>query len=497
DRQGYRQWDRTYGGSDADQLFSLQQTQDQGFILGSASASNHSVDKSQDSKGGFDYWVIRLGSPPAAGLPVAHIAGDSVICSQPIQLTATSNGLIRSYRWNTGATTASISVGQPGTYTVVLTFAGGVTATAQQVVTAFPTTLRIQGDTLLCPGSSGRLTARAAGALAYEWSTGEHTSTIAITQPGTYTVTASYTGSCTSTRQIQVSALSLRIAGASELCTGTPTTLTAQTIGASSFAWSTGATTPTITVTQPGTYQVEVRFTNGCVLSASHTLTQPRATIRGDSLLCAGHSGQLMAVAPGATAFRWSTGTTTAAVTITQPGLYTVLITYSSGCQRSLSQRVEMEPPIGAFSLGADTTICEGAALLLRAPLRPLAGLTYRWSTGATTPTLLVQQAGEYSVQLSTACETHTATRRLLMRPCLTIPNVITPNADRLNDCFVIQGLTGEWTLTLYSRWGQQVYTTAAYHNDWGATATAGTYYYILSQPNSSSSYKGWLEVIR
>lgn len=58
--QGQKQWDKTYGGSDNDQLYSLQQTADAGYILGGSSASNISGDKSENSKGNDDYWVVKI-----------------------------------------------------------------------------------------------------------------------------------------------------------------------------------------------------------------------------------------------------------------------------------------------------------------------------------------------------------------------------------------------------------------------------------------------------
>ncbi len=53
-------WDKTFGGSGEDQLVSLQQTSDGGYILGGSSNSNIGIDKSQASKGGGDFWVIKL-----------------------------------------------------------------------------------------------------------------------------------------------------------------------------------------------------------------------------------------------------------------------------------------------------------------------------------------------------------------------------------------------------------------------------------------------------
>ncbi len=53
-------WDKTIGGSSTDQLRSLIQTSDGGFLLGGYSTSNVSSEKSEDCKGGYDYWVIKL-----------------------------------------------------------------------------------------------------------------------------------------------------------------------------------------------------------------------------------------------------------------------------------------------------------------------------------------------------------------------------------------------------------------------------------------------------
>lgn len=54
------EWQNTIGGSDADELRSIKQTIDGGYILGGYSYSDISGDKTEDSNGLFDYWVIKL-----------------------------------------------------------------------------------------------------------------------------------------------------------------------------------------------------------------------------------------------------------------------------------------------------------------------------------------------------------------------------------------------------------------------------------------------------
>ncbi len=62
---GNIQWQNTIGGSSEDQFYSLHQTADGGFILGGFSNSNISGDKSENSLGAFDYWVLKLNATGA------------------------------------------------------------------------------------------------------------------------------------------------------------------------------------------------------------------------------------------------------------------------------------------------------------------------------------------------------------------------------------------------------------------------------------------------
>ncbi|KAA9327254.1 hypothetical protein F0P96_18660 [Hymenobacter busanensis] len=137
--------------------------------------------------------------------------------------------------------------------------------------------------------------------------------------------------------------------------------------------------------------------------------------IAGPALLCAG-AAAVLAAPPGARAYRWNTGDTTATLAVGQAGRYTVVCTFADGTVLTLQHEVAGAAAPAPFFLGADTTLCAGDALVLRGPASA-PGLSYRWSDGSEGPTLRVQQAGEYTLRVATACGSTTARRRVADGP--------------------------------------------------------------------------------
>ncbi|WP_197464055.1 T9SS type A sorting domain-containing protein [Rufibacter sp. DG15C] len=55
-----KEWDKTYGGTEDDQLEIVRHTSDGGYILGGSSFSGISGDKTKPSRGSLDFWVVKV-----------------------------------------------------------------------------------------------------------------------------------------------------------------------------------------------------------------------------------------------------------------------------------------------------------------------------------------------------------------------------------------------------------------------------------------------------
>ncbi|WP_286920781.1 T9SS type A sorting domain-containing protein [Flavobacterium sp. UBA4197] len=60
DAKGNEQWQRTIGGSGQEQLACISPTKDGGYIVGGSSSSGKSGDKTEAGQGNLDYWIVKL-----------------------------------------------------------------------------------------------------------------------------------------------------------------------------------------------------------------------------------------------------------------------------------------------------------------------------------------------------------------------------------------------------------------------------------------------------
>ena len=244
------------------------------------STSTGQVDLSASTPGSYVVTYTAPSSETATtsisidSIPVVSAGADVAICTGNSTVLTASGAT--TYSWSTGQTGASITVDPTTNTTYTVTgFNGACSATDSVDVTVNPLpSVSISGTLTYCVGASTTLDA---GSFAsYSWSSGETTQTISATA-GNYTVTVTDSNGCSNTSaQVTVSELALptvAISGTLSYCAGSNTTLTA-TAGLSSYLWSSGETTQSITATA-GSYTVTGTDANGCsTTSSSVTVTE-------------------------------------------------------------------------------------------------------------------------------------------------------------------------------------------------------------------------------
>lgn len=179
--------------------------------------------------------------------------------------------------------------------------------------------------------------------------------------------------------------------------------------GPFSYLWSNGATTASLFADSTNNYSVTVTE-NGCSGTDNVNITllsfpDPQTIIPIDSLNVCNNENFAISAVPGFASYLWSNGATSASISPTTSGIYSVTVTTQDGCTGS-DQAVLIVRQAPAIDLGPNRTIC-GSNLVL-GPRRPLPGETYLWSTGAITPFITITQSGTYSVTVSGAngCQT-------------------------------------------------------------------------------------------
>lgn len=307
--------------------------------------------------------------------------------------------------WSTGDTTNSIWVTQPGVYYTSIANPPLCFAFSALIYVSFTNPnalLSASGPTALCPGDSVVLSATPGAS--YLWSNGATTQSITVFNPGSYHCTVSYGGSCSditdtiSVTTLSGQAISIAASGPTSICQGNTLTLTASV---PTVSWSTGATTQSITVSTAGTYSVTPTAAGFCPSSTSvsvNVLPNPVVTINGNSSICQGASAVLSTSSPFSQ-YSWSGGQTSATISVSNSGNYSVTVTNASGCTATSNFNLTVQPnPIPVIA--GDPDFCLGSSSTLTVPS---AYTSYQWSTGSNTSSTNVSLPGTYTVTVTDA----------------------------------------------------------------------------------------------
>ncbi len=320
-------------------------------------------------------------------------------CNGLAELSATPG--FPTYVWSNGGSTPSITVNQPGSYTVTVTGASGCTTTASvnATVPAAPQA-SITGDPVICEGASSILSATP-GFANYLWNNGQTGPSISVNSTGTYFVTVTNSFACTATSSFNVTeqpAPVPQITGPTQICAGGTAVFTATGGPFANYLWSNGSLASAISVSAPGGYGLTVTDGNGCTSTASVDLAVGNSLNITPTELPFQCNGEIILDAgAGFQSYAWSNGNSTQLVTVTSNGNFTVTVTDATGCTGSASAFVNI-PAQPQATISGPAQICEGESAALTAS----AGFAnYLWSNGQQNPGIVATIAGTYDVTVT------------------------------------------------------------------------------------------------
>lgn len=186
--------------------------------------------------------------------------------------------------------------------------------------------------------------------------------------------------------------------------------------------------------------------------------------------------------------YLWNTGSTDNRITTSGFADYWLELE-QNGCK--IRDTISVIPrPKPVVYLGPDTSVCRNKPVVLTTGNQTFD--TYLWSTGETSPSILVTQIGTYHIAVTqSGCE---AADTIVVRAgdCdVYIPSAFTPNNDNLNDDFgVVENTTLQYySMQIFSKWGQLIFNSNDVTRKWDGTYKGkkmpnGSYVWILNYTN-------------
>jgi gliding motility-associated-like protein len=367
--------------------------------------------------------------------PKIDLGSNHILCTgENLELNAsTQNG---HYTWQLNGITLPDSAGQlpvqspGGQYVSIVNVPGcGLYKDTVSITFSQPNApaFSLGPDTLLCPNQIDTLKAVAAGATAYDWSTGATDSLIAVTQPGMYWAFVTINNQCQVVDSVEVSYRDDEKLDFHDtaICQGTSLVLNAD-FGVGQYNWQS---------------------------------TPPQ---RNDQ----NQTGQ-------------------ATYYVYNPGKYYVTATVGQ-CVYTDSLTVTFNDSL-RVQLTQDTSICKGEDFLLQISGN---ANNYTWQDGSSGAQYRVSASGIYQVIAQNGCGSDTLSAKVDFVACschVELPNAFTPNGDGHNDIFRALHACdiGTFHLMIYDRYGGLVFQTRDPSGAWdgtfaGAKLPSGNFVWML-----------------
>lgn len=311
--------------------------------------------------------------------------------------------LFESYEWSTGDTTTTVQATVGELYTLTVTNANGcqtsTTFTAQSISTK---AANILDEGLIVCGEESTILQLDDTFETYLWSDNSTNPTLSITAGGTYSVTVTDENGCTTSDSIMVQGVDepqITIDYPDHACVGDAVSLVPDQ-NFETYVWSDGTLTAINVVTQTGDYILTATAANGCVAQDTFPIrfTEiPAPQITGDTVICDGAMATIEVADSAYSTTIWSTLEEGLSITVSQAGIYEVLVVDTFGCRGVDSILIEAGVSPEAEYID-ELEFCEGSSTTLALESNHNA---YVWPDGSTGSTLAVNQAGVYAVTVS------------------------------------------------------------------------------------------------
>ncbi len=408
--------------------------------------------------------------------PTVELPADMTICEGSELVISTAADPTFSYSW-TGISSdeSSITVTTDGTYSVTVTDANSCTASDEIIIDTKPTPVFSLGeDQTICEGQTATISASEVYPN-FTWSVANNGSSIlTTTDPGIVWAEVVLDG-CPYRDSVEITVQAypiVELGNDTTICAGDQISLDAAYPDAE-YIWSTGETTPTISLTGSGTYSVDVSILGCSVNDRINIMTKeiPDFSLQEDETICEGESFDLMIENPGRWDISWSTGETTDVINISETGTYSVTATID-GCEASDEFALSVQP-LPTFDLGDDFSKCEDLTAILTIDRQDVDVI---WQDGTIGNSIIAENPGTYTAIATTnlGCEFTdevTIENRECVEFAIYVPNAFSPNDDGRNDEFIATVAEGifiqEFDIQVFDKWGNKVFESSDINQGW------------------------------
>ena len=424
---------------------------------------------------------------------IPKLQKDTTICEKTSLVVGTST-TGDAYLWNTGQTTKSITLTQPGLYWIELT-----KSTCKWrdsiVLSVDRTKVQISGDTLYCSDEQFSRDLKATpGLKQYRWNTGATTPNITVSQSGVFVVTGTTVNGCVSIDTAYINRYSPVVISLRDtiVCPGVPVRFDNQNPTATATRWSNGETGASTIITAPGIYIV--RVTRGlCSTWDTFNLANFPSTLDlgPDMRFCERIDTLITAPRNDFQSVTWNNEIVGNSYRLKEPGKLIISVINRYGCPESDSIQVRLFPN-PRINLGNDTVVC----LSVHPVLNALPGMEkYQWQDGTNGLSYKAIDPGTFWVKVKdkNGCygsDTVTINKRGDLYPSmLFMPNAFTPDGNGINDLYPLNKfpkMGSLYNVKLYNRWGEKLVELTTPDVNWdgnfnGVAAPEGAYVYLAT----------------